>query len=93
MSIIRKLRYPIKTFLPRKRNYYTYVNEPAMPLKGKEPKWCNAPEEVFEKLASNQTVFASGAAATPIALLSAMTEVAKKKDLKGIKVFKALILL
>lgn len=33
-----------------------------------------------------QTVFAQGAAATPIALLSAMTEVGKKKNLKNINV-------
>lgn len=79
------LRHAVKQFLP-KRSYYTYVNEPAMPIKGKEPKWCKKPEDVFEKLDSGQVVFASGAAATPIILLNAMTEVAKAKKLKNIKV-------
>lgn len=62
------------------------IRQPSMPLKGKEPKWCNKPEDAFEKLASGQTVFCSGAAATPIALLSAMTEVGKQKKLKDIQV-------
>ncbi|ENN70306.1 4-hydroxybutyrate coenzyme A transferase [Dendroctonus ponderosae] len=67
------------------RTYFTYVNEPAQPIQGKEPKWCTA-EEAFQDLQSGQTVFAQGAAATPIALLSAMTEVGKKKNLKNINV-------
>lgn len=82
---MQRLNCAIRRLLA-KRSYYTYVNEPAMPLKGKEPKWCDKPEDVFEKLDSGQTVFASGAAATPIDLLHHMTEVAKKKQLKGIKV-------
>ncbi|XP_066252958.1 4-hydroxybutyrate coenzyme A transferase [Euwallacea similis] len=67
------------------RTYFTYVNEPAQPIKGKEPKWCTA-EEAFQDLQSNQTVFAQGAAATPVTLLTAMTEVGKKKGLKNVTV-------
>lgn len=69
-----------------KRSYFTYVREPSMPLKGKQPKWCDKHEDAFEKLQSGQTVFCSGAAATPIALLKAMTEVGKQKKLKDITV-------
>ncbi|XP_060528877.1 4-hydroxybutyrate coenzyme A transferase [Cylas formicarius] len=67
------------------KNYFTYVNEPAQPIKGKEPKWV-APEEAFSELQSGQTVFAQGAAATPIDLLNAMTAVGKKKQLQNITV-------
>lgn len=35
------------------RNYYTYVNEPSQPLKGKEPKW-TTPEDAFELLKSGE---------------------------------------
>lgn len=35
---------------------------------------------------AGDTVFAQGAAATPIALLTAMTEVGKKKNLKDVRV-------
>lgn len=35
------------------RTYYTYVNEPAQPLKGKEPKWTTA-ENAFEQLKSGK---------------------------------------
>ncbi|KAF7271656.1 hypothetical protein GWI33_015505 [Rhynchophorus ferrugineus] len=67
------------------RTYFTYVNEPAQPIKGKEPKWVS-PEEAFQDLQSGNTVFAQGAAATPIDLLNAMTEVGKKKKLKDVTV-------
>lgn len=67
------------------RNYYTYVNEPAQPLPNKNPKWVSA-EEAFQDLKSGCTVFAQGAAATPIALLNAMTEVGKSKKLKDVTV-------
>lgn len=70
----------------QKRNYFTYVREPSMPLKGKQPKWCDKHEDAFEKLESGQTVFCSGAAATPVALLNAMTNVGKQKKLKDITV-------
>lgn len=67
------------------RSYFTYSNEPAQPIKGKEPIWTNA-EEAFRDLKSGDTVFAQGAAATPVDLLKAMTEVGKKKNLKDIQV-------
>ncbi|XP_022918145.1 succinyl-CoA:acetate/propanoyl-CoA:succinate CoA transferase [Onthophagus taurus] len=67
------------------RNYYTYVKEPAQPIKGKEPKWCSA-QEAFTDLQSGNTVFVQGAAATPVPLLDAMTEVGKQKKLKDITV-------
>lgn len=35
------------------RSYYTYVNEPAQPIKGKEPKWVSA-ENAFEALKSGK---------------------------------------
>lgn len=75
-----------KRVLPMRRELFTYVMEPAQPLKGVEPRWCNTPEEAFEKLASGQTVFSQGAAATPQILLAAMTKVGKEKGLKDIKV-------
>lgn len=37
------------------RNYYTYVNEPSQPLKGKEPKW-TSPEDAFELLKSGKNL-------------------------------------
>uniref|UniRef100_UPI0038B2ED53 hypothetical protein n=1 Tax=Staphylococcus aureus TaxID=1280 RepID=UPI0038B2ED53 len=46
------------------RTYFTYVNEPAQPIPGKEPKWTSL-ENAFEILKSGQTVFVQGAAATP----------------------------
>lgn len=49
-----------------------------MCLVGKNNKW------IF--LVSGDTVFSQGAAATPIALLTAMTEVGKAKKLKDITV-------
>lgn len=67
------------------RNYFTYTNEPAQPIQGKEPKWVSA-EEAFQDLNSCDVVFAQGAAATPIDLLKAMTEVGKKKCLKDVTV-------
>lgn len=67
------------------RSYFTYTKEPSQPIKGKEPKWVTA-EEAFQDLQSNSTVFAGGAAATPIDLLAAMTEVGKKKKLQNITV-------
>lgn len=85
MSITFSIRRQIKKIL-QKCNYFTYVPELSMPLKGKEPKWCDKHEDAFEQLQSGQTVFCSGAAATPVDLLKAMTEVGKQKKLKGITV-------
>lgn len=30
------------------RNFYTYVREPAQPIKGKEPKWTTAKEAMVD---------------------------------------------
>ncbi|XP_050310665.1 4-hydroxybutyrate coenzyme A transferase [Anthonomus grandis grandis] len=76
---------PLKMVSGSGRTYFTYVNEPAQVIKGKEPKWVSA-EEAFQDLKSDQTVFAQGAAATPVDLLTAMTEVGKKKNLKNVTV-------
>ncbi|CAH1171100.1 unnamed protein product [Phaedon cochleariae] len=67
------------------RTYFTYVNEPSQPIKGKEPKWTTA-EDAFQDLKSGDTVFAQGAAATPVNLLQAMTDVGKKKSLSNVTV-------
>ncbi|XP_056635348.1 4-hydroxybutyrate coenzyme A transferase [Diorhabda carinulata] len=67
------------------RTYFTYTNEPAQPIKGKEPKWTTA-EDAFQDLKSGDTVFSQGAAATPIDLLKAMTEVGKNKKLENVTV-------
>lgn len=67
-------------------SYHTYSPEPALPIKGKEPKWTTA-EEAFDILKSGDTVFAQGAAATPVHLLTAMTEKGKCAQLQDIKVF------
>ncbi|CAH1378955.1 hypothetical protein MTP99_002711 [Tenebrio molitor] len=67
------------------RTYFTYVNEPAQPIPGKEPKWTSL-ENAFEILKSGQTVFVQGAAATPIDLVTAMTEHGKANKLKDITV-------
>lgn len=77
----------LPTLLNRKpaRNFFTYVNEPAQPLPGKEPKWVSA-DKAFECLKSGQTVFAQGAAATPVALLNAMTDYGKANKLKDVTV-------
>nr|CAI5848938.1 unnamed protein product [Callosobruchus analis] len=68
------------------RNYFTYTPEPAQPIKDKEPKWVSSAEEAFQDLKSGDTVFAQGAAATPIEMLKGMTEVGKKKKLKDVRV-------
>lgn len=68
------------------RTYYTYINEPTHPIPGKEPKWVECPQHAFEKLESGMTVFCGGAAATPVTMLNAMTEVGKDKNLKNVKV-------
>ncbi|XP_025837575.1 uncharacterized protein LOC108744915 isoform X2 [Agrilus planipennis] len=73
----------------RNFRYSAAIREPVAIIKGKQPRWvnpCNL-EQCFECLASGMTVFASGAAATPILLLNALAEVGKNKKLKGVKVY------
>lgn len=64
MSVsLRSLSSKIGAFGPLKiasasRTYFTYVNEPAQPIKGKEPKWVT-PEEAFQDLQSSKCLFSS----------------------------------
>lgn len=59
MSVsLRSLSSKIGAFGPLKiasasRTYFTYVNEPAQPIKGKEPKWVT-PDEAFQDLQSSK---------------------------------------
>ncbi|XP_017777428.1 PREDICTED: 4-hydroxybutyrate coenzyme A transferase [Nicrophorus vespilloides] len=73
----------IKKISPR--TYYTYVNEPAQPIPGKEPKFVT-PDQAFEKLQSGNTVYIQGAAATPLVLIEAMTKFGKENKLKDVMV-------
>ncbi|XP_045506774.1 4-hydroxybutyrate coenzyme A transferase [Colias croceus] len=67
------------------RSYFTYTQELSQPL-DRKPEFVTA-KEAFEKcLKSGQTVFAQGAAATPVPLLNAMTDVGKAGSMKDIKV-------
>ncbi|XP_050554053.1 4-hydroxybutyrate coenzyme A transferase [Spodoptera frugiperda] len=67
------------------RSYFTYTQELSQPL-DRVPERLNA-KQAFEKwLKSGQTVFVQGAAATPVPLLHAMTDVGKSGGMKGIKV-------
>lgn len=66
------------------RNYFTYSPEIAQPL-AREPKWTTA-EEAVQCIESGNTVFLSGAAATPIDLAKAMTSYGKKAGLKNVTV-------
>lgn len=68
------------------RTYFTYTQELSQPVDHK-PEWVTADKAFESSLKSDQTVFAQGAAATPIAMLEAMTEVGKKNSLSNIKVF------
>ncbi|XP_004933631.1 uncharacterized protein LOC114253046 [Bombyx mandarina] len=67
------------------RSYFTYTQSLSQPL-DRKPEYSTA-KEAFEKcLKSGLTVFAQGAAATPVPLLNAMTEVGKSGSLRDIKV-------
>ncbi|KPJ08934.1 4-hydroxybutyrate coenzyme A transferase [Papilio machaon] len=69
----------------KSNNYFTYTQELSQPL-DRKPERVTA-EEAFKKcLKSGQTVYAQGAAATPVPLLNAMTDVGKSGNLRDIKV-------
>lgn len=68
------------------RSYFTYTQELSQPL-DRKPESMTAKEALAKALKSGQSVFASGAAATPTVLLNAMTEVGKEGSMKDIKVF------
>ncbi|XP_014206318.1 uncharacterized protein LOC106637866 [Copidosoma floridanum] len=71
------------------KNYYTYVNEPSMPIPNKEPCWLSTAEEAIAaaELGSNNLVYAQGAAATPVELLRGMTEFGLKQCIKNVRLF------
>ncbi|XP_046384402.1 4-hydroxybutyrate coenzyme A transferase [Ischnura elegans] len=66
------------------RSFYTYTPEPSQPL-DRQPEWLSA-DEAVKVIKSGDTVFIQGAAATPIELVSAMTNFGKANGLKDITV-------
>ncbi|EDW16918.1 4-hydroxybutyrate coenzyme A transferase [Drosophila mojavensis] len=65
-------------------NYFTYVNELSHPLPREPP--IVSPEEAVACIKSGDTVFAQGAAATPVALLNAMSQHGKCNKLENVTV-------
>uniref|UniRef100_D3TLS8 4-hydroxybutyrate coenzyme A transferase n=1 Tax=Glossina morsitans morsitans TaxID=37546 RepID=D3TLS8_GLOMM len=65
-------------------NYFTYSNEITNPVDNDPP--CLSPVEAVACIKSGDTVFTSGAAATPKVLTDAMVEHAEKNDLVDITV-------
>ncbi|OAD59870.1 4-hydroxybutyrate coenzyme A transferase [Eufriesea mexicana] len=76
-------------FQTLKKTYFTYVNEPSMPILGKEPCWLKSADEAIEKaeLDSDQVVFVQGAAATPTELLRAMTDYGVRSDVRNVQLY------
>ncbi|CAK9808084.1 4-hydroxybutyrate coenzyme A transferase [Anthophora quadrimaculata] len=76
-------------FQMSKKTYFTYVNEPSMPIPDKQPCWLKTADEAIEKaeLDSDQVVFVQGAAATPVELLRAMTEYGVRCDVRNVRLF------
>ncbi|KAL2730851.1 4-hydroxybutyrate coenzyme A transferase-like [Vespula squamosa] len=72
-----------------KKNYFTYVNEPSMPIPGKEPCWLKTADEAIEQasLDSDQIVFVQGAAATPIESIRAMTDYGVRCDVRNVRLY------
>nr|XP_027219060.1 uncharacterized protein LOC113811493 [Penaeus vannamei] len=66
------------------KNYYTYSHEPFHPLK-RQPVWQTA-QEAVSVIKSDDVVFVHGAAATPLKLVSAMTEHGKAAQLSNVRV-------
>lgn len=81
-NISRCIRKTNRRYLHRR--YGQPLRELTRNLK-KEPKYVEA-SGAFEKLKSNDYVYASAAAATPSLLLSAMAKYGKEKNLENIKV-------
>ena len=71
-----------------KRTFYLYSPEPFHPIHGREPVWKSA-EEAVEVIESKQRVYVQGGAASPLRLISALTERGKKDKLKDIEVIHA----
>lgn len=66
------------------RSFFGYSREIAQPL-NREPEW-TTPEKAVCVIESGNTVFLSGAAATPVVLANAMAEHGKRNNLKDIQV-------
>ncbi|XP_031786274.1 4-hydroxybutyrate coenzyme A transferase [Nasonia vitripennis] len=80
---------PYRAATAGSKSYFTYVNEPSMPIPNKEPCWVKTAEEALESagLASNKLVFAQGAAATPVELLRGMTALGAQKNVNNVRLF------
>ncbi|XP_054015505.1 4-hydroxybutyrate coenzyme A transferase-like isoform X1 [Hylaeus anthracinus] len=76
-------------FQMSKKTYFTYVNEPSMPIPGKEPCWLKTADEAIEQaeLDSDQVVFIQGAAATPVESLRAMTDYGVRCDVRNVRLY------
>ncbi|KAG7200876.1 hypothetical protein KM043_003239 [Ampulex compressa] len=72
-----------------RKTYFTYVNEPSMPIIGKEPCWLKTADEAIEQaeLDSDQVVYVQGAAATPVELLRAMTDYGVRCDVRNVRLY------
>lgn len=68
----------------QQNSYYTYSNSISQPL-DRKPTYTTA-EEAVKVIQSGHTVFCSGAAATPIHVLNAMTNHGKENNLRDITV-------
>lgn len=66
------------------KTYFTYTPQVSQVL-DREPKWVSA-DEAVQCIKSDNTVFVSGAATTPIEILRSMTDHGKQKQLKNIRV-------
>ena len=86
MITVPSRHYSIRT---PKKSYFTYVNEPSMPIPGKEPCWLKTADEAIEQaeLDSDQAVFVQGAAATPTELLRAMTDYGVRCDVRNVRLY------
>lgn len=70
--------------MQQQNSYYTYSNSISQPL-DRKPTYTTA-EEAVKVIQSGHTVFCSGAAATPIHVLNAMTNHGKENNLRDITV-------
>ncbi|XP_076651330.1 succinyl-CoA:acetate/propanoyl-CoA:succinate CoA transferase [Halictus rubicundus] len=77
------------SFQASKKSYFTYVNEPSMPITDKQPCWLKTADEAIEQaeLDSDQSVFVQGAAATPSELLRAMTDYGVRCDVRNVRLY------
>uniref|UniRef100_A0A069DUF7 Putative acetyl-coa hydrolase n=1 Tax=Panstrongylus megistus TaxID=65343 RepID=A0A069DUF7_9HEMI len=86
-NVLQKTNWGLSAILAtrnNKRNYFSYSKEISQPL-NRDPCWVSA-EQAVQCIKSGDTVFLSGAAATPIVLADAMAEYGKKSKLKDVMV-------